>query len=218
MVWSTIARNTSYYNYISQGTGAAVPGNAIANLNTTGLTILSTVTGVDDGFGIIPISFPFYFFGVDYGSNLNKIFWSTNNVLHFNIGTNTITWVATTGLGILLGNTDRRTNTFYYSTTQSSSGYNYINCVLYAQNIYNDGIPNAIQWQIRIFRGSSNQYIEVRSATVPNTGGVWNITNGSVFQNTFGGYTNVTSGNSFVLQSDINGNNWQFLNNYYVNI
>ena len=196
-----------------------VAGNGSANLTTTGMTVATGVSGVDDGFQTISIPFDFYFFGTNYGNGLNSgFYWNTNNVLGFGTGIGTITWAATTGRGVLIGNAERRTNTFYYSGLNTSGGWSYINFVLYAQNNYNDGIANAIQWQIRLFRSSSIQYIEVRASTAPSTGGQWNITNGSAFQGTFGVFANVTAGSSFVLQSDGNGNGWTLYNNYNIPI
>lgn len=210
-----VLKTTAGYNDRTKvtGTDPNLKGSSTAaNLTTTGLTVLSGVSGVDDGFGIIPVGFPFYFYGTDYGSNTNKVFWCTNNVIHFNAGTNTIGWTATTGRGILIGNADRRTNTLYYSGTLTNGTFQYVNLVLYAQNIYSDGVPNAIQWQMRIVRGSSFQYVEVRTATAPSSAGTWNITNGTTFQNTFTGFTNATATKSFVLRSDLLGNNWTLYN------
>jgi hypothetical protein len=192
-----------------------VAGNGTANLNTTGLTVLSAVSGVDDTGVAFPVPFDFFFFGTNYGNSLNSgIFWNTNNVLGFGAANGTITWTATSGRGVLIGNVDRRTNTFHYGTTASTyQGYSYIRMVLNAQNFYNDGVANAIRWEILLFRGSSFQYILVRASTAPATAGAWNITNGTTFQGTFSGFTNVTAGSSFVLRSDALGNNWTFFNN-----
>ena len=101
----------------------------------------------------------------------------------------------------------------YYSSAQTSGSFQYINLVLYGQNIYSDGVANAIKWQMRMVRGTSFQYIELRANTAPSTAGTWNITNGTTFQNTFTGFTNVTAGSSFVLRSDLQGNNWTLFNN-----
>jgi len=226
MLSTRLLQDSSYYSYkLSQSipivspTGIMVAGNAAANLSITGLTTLAGVQGQDDAASTFPVNFDFYFFGTNYGNGLNSgIYWNSNNVIGFGTPVNTITWVANTGKGVLIGNTDRRTNNFYYSSTLTSGGYSYINCVLFAQNIYNDGVPNAIQWQIRLFRSTSIQYIEVRASTVPSTAGGWNITNGTTLQNTYGAFTNVTAGSSFVLQSDGNGNNWTFYNNSYIPI
>lgn len=203
---------------VVSGSDIKVSGNGAANTSVTGLTTMTAVSGVDDGFGTLPVPFDFFFFGTNYGNGNNGgMYWNTNNVIGFGTGNGTITWVANTGRGVLIGNTDRRTNTFSYAATKSTaSGYDYINTVLFAQNIYNDGVPNAIQWQIRLFRGTTIQYIEVRARTAPSTGGTWNITNGTTFQNTYSSFTNVTANSSFVLQSDTNGNNWQFFNNYNI--
>jgi hypothetical protein len=198
------------------GNDIKVAGNGAANLTTTGMTVLSGVSGQDDTFAYITLPFDFFFFGTNYGNNASNFYWNTNNVIGFGAGNGTITWASNTGRGVLIGNTDRRTNTFYYSPMLTASNYNYINYVLFAQNIYNDNVPNAIQWQIRMFRSVTIQYIEVRASTAPATGGVWNITNSTIFQNTYGGFTNVGAGTSFVLQSDGNGSNWQFFNNYNI--
>jgi hypothetical protein len=205
---------------VISGSDIKVAGNGTANLSTTGLTALAGVAGQDDAGVTFPVPIDFFFFGTNYGNGNNSgIYWNTNNVIGFGTPNGTINWAPNTGRGVLIGNTDRRTNTFHYSPTKSTaSGYDYINCVLFAQNIYSDGVPNAIQWQIRLFRSSGIQYIEVRATTAPGSGGSWNITNGTAFQNTYGGFTNVSAGSSFVLQSDGNGNNWQFFNNYRIPI
>ncbi len=199
-----------------------VSGNAPANMSIAGMTTMTGVTGIDDGFGYIPINMDFFFFGNNYrnSSNAPGLYWNTNNVFGFGTGNNTISWTATTGQGILLGNTDRRTNNFSYSPVSNLSNTNYINTVLYAQNLYNDGIQSTIQWQMRLLRSPSFQYVEVRMSTVGATQGQWNITNGTTFQNTFGSFaTNAgQKGSSFVLRSDLNGFNWSLFYGTYINL
>ena len=215
--WS-LCRDSGYLASTSS-TGSLRPGNLTTTMVTTELTSLAGVAGQDDVGVTFPVNFDFYFFGVNYGNGLNSgVYWNTNNVIGFGTPIGTITWVANTGRGVLIGNADRRTNTFYYSGTLTNSGFSYIKCLLFAQNIYNDGIPNAIQLQIRMFRGTNVQYIEVACKQAPSTPGAYNITNGTSFQNTYGAFTNMVANQSFVLQSDVNGNNWTFYNNYYVNL
>jgi hypothetical protein len=218
----------------TQGTDPSIiSGNATTNMSTTGFTQLTAVAGVDDGFAYIPTdaSFNFFFFGTDYGKNnvVNGIYWNTNNVVGFGTGVNTITWVANTGRGVLIGNADRRTNQFWYSPMTTSGTSKITQFLLFFQNIYNDGVTNAGQYRIRLIRSSTKQYIEVRifkgsgganSGTISTTG-QWNITNGTTFQGTYGSTFNSTfpaDNTSFVLSSDINGNNWTFTNTAYVNI
>ena len=209
-----IARNIDFIqdNFLTQG-------NAPANMSITGLTMMSGITGIDDGYGYIPVAFPFTFFGINYSNSTSNgpgVYWNTNNVLGFGTGTNTITWAATTGQGILLGNLDRRTNSMYYSGTQTIGATSYINSVLLAQNIYSDNIQSSIAIQLRLARSPSYQYVELRMSTVGGTNGAWNITNGIAFQNTFGSFL-WAKGSSIVLQSDLAGSNWTFYNNYYLN-
>ncbi len=205
-------------------------GNIAGNVTTTGLNVLSAAAGVDDGGYVFTVPFDFYFFGTNYGNctvgAASGVYWNTNNVIGFGTPINTIQWTATTGRGILIGNYDRRTNNFYYSNKLTSGPWSYLNCVLFAQNVYSDGIPNAIRWQIRLFRSSTSQLVELRTTTFnPSTWGYgasnnnFNITNSSVFQNTFGASPYTMSANqSWVLESDALGNNWKFYANSYVNI
>ena len=92
-----------------------------------------------------------------------------------------------------------------------------MNMLLWAQNNYADGAPNVIRYQIRLFRSPNFQYVELRINGFGATQGQWNITNGTTFQNTFGAYS-ASAGTSWVLRSDLNGSNWTFSNNYYINL
>lgn len=200
-----------------------VQGNAPANMSITNMSSLISVRGLDDGFAYVPFDMDFFFFGSNYRSpgRPGGLYWNTNNVWGFGTGTNTIGWIATTGRGVLVGNTDRRTNNIAVtSTIQTSQNTNFINSVLYAQNIYSDGIQSTLQWQMRLLRSPNYQYIEVRMSTVGATQGTWNITNGTTFQNTFGARATTAGakGSSFVLRSDLNGSNWTLFYSYYIDL
>jgi hypothetical protein len=213
--------------YLSQqqtGSNIAVAGNATTSMNSAGMLTLAGVQGQDDAAATFPVNFDFFFFGSNYGSGANSgIYWSSNNVLGFGTPDSTITWTAVTGRGILLGNYDRRCNNFYYysptrtfSPTGSGLTYYYIDTLIYAQNVYNDGVPNAIQFQMRLFRSSVDQYVEIRCKQAPSTAGTYNITNGVVFQNTYGAFANMVANQSFVLRSNNTGSTWTLYNNYYI--
>lgn len=197
-----------------------VAGNAAANMNSNGMTQLTGVAGADDSFGYVPLPFPFYFYGNNFSNSTPvtnpAFYWNTNNVLGFGNGNGSIGW-SVANPAILIGNADRRTNTFFYSGIQTSGTTNYMNMLLWAQNFYNDSTPNVIRYQIRFFRSPNYQYVELRINGFGATQGNWNITNGSAYQDLFSGYT-ATAGTSWVLRSDLNGNNWTFSNNYYINI
>jgi hypothetical protein len=63
------------------------------------------------------------------------------------------------------------------------------------------------------FAPIANYYYQSQQSS---TSGAYNITNGTAFQNTYGGFSNMVTNQSFVLQSDLNGNNWTFFNNSFV--
>lgn len=202
-----------------------VQGNAPANMSLANPTMstLTLVTGLDDGATYVPFDMDFFFYGVNHRSlgRVGGLYWNTNNVFGFGTSNGTITWTATTGRGVLLGNTDRRTNTFSVtSTIQTAGTTNYINSVLYAQNLYNDGVLSSLQWQMRLLRSPNYQYIEVRMSTVGATQGAWNITDGTTLQGTFGSRATTAGakGSSFVLRSDLNGFNWTLFYSYYIDL
>lgn len=226
---------------LPQGDGNIVSGNATTTMNTTGGTVLSGISGVDDGFAYIPTdaTFPFFFFGTDYGSGTaNNIYWNTNNVLGFSTGTNTIQWSATTGRGILCGNYDRRcdTNALYWPI-QSSGSFRILRFQANFRNIYSAGVANEGRMEVRMIRNTSTgqQYIEFRifkGSGGANGGAIstagygaannnWNITNGTAFQNTHGTTflsTFPADNTSHVLASNSTGSTWTFYNTSYVNI
>ena len=198
-------------------------GNAPANMSITNMSSLISVRGLDDGAAYVPFDMDFLVFGSNYRSpgRQGGMYWNTNNVFGFGTSNGTISWLATTGIGIILGNTDRRTNNFAVtSTIQTLSNTNFINSVLYAQNRYDDGVLSSLQWQMRLFRSPNYQYVEVRMSTVGATNGSWNITNGTTFQGTFGARATTAGakGSSFVLRSDLNGFNWTLFYSYYIDL
>jgi hypothetical protein len=220
----------------SDPTNPITSGNATVVMSSNTYTQISGVAGVDDGFGYIPTAagFPFTFFGSNYGSgSANNLYWNTNNVVGFGTGTNTITWVANTGRGILCGNFDRRTNNAVYSTVVTTGNFQYLPIRVWFQNIYNAGSANEGQMQIRLARNtlSGSQYIEYRifkgsggvnGGAITSGGSVtnsnWNITDGISFKNTFAyTFSNFPADNtSFVISSDSNGSNWTFSNTSYL--
>jgi hypothetical protein len=217
--------NTSSSISLSQFRGKSklvnymISGNVRGNMSETGGTKIDSLTGQDDVSSYIGNNnFPFYFFGTDYNNNM---FWSSNQVLTFGAANATIGFTSTTGKGILLGNADRRCNFITPIPTANINGYSIYKLVISHSNFYGTA-GSEIQMVIRIIRGGPDtqdaQYIEVRMSywTAANAG-TWNITDGSAFKDTFGSYA-PGDGQSFVLKSNLSGNNWQFFNNYYINL
>jgi len=191
-----------------------VPGNATANMSTAGLSVLSSISGADDYFATFTIM-PFTFFGTTY----TTAYWATNHVIGFDQPQATTYWGSPTyGKGFLVGQYDRRTTNFYVSPVQTIQGASVVNMVLYGQNFWADGQPNVVQWQMRLIKTPTNQYVEVRAKTALGTPGIWNVSNGSQWMNSFPNGFNATAGQSFVLSSDLTGNAWTFSNNSYVGV
>ena len=199
-----------------------LPGNVAGNMNEAGGARMG-IDGADDSFAGIGTIFQFFWFGIDYGSS-NNIQWTTNNVMTFGGGsTQYVEWGPTVRPGVLIGQYDRRT---YFSTQfapTSNNGYNIKRFIVYQYGYYYDiynGIAPNIQMEIRLLRGPSYQYIEIRMAQW-NSGdtGIWNISDGGTFKNTFPGNTRpIGAGGSIVLRGSLTGTNWVAYNNHYMNL
>ena len=203
-----LGKSKTIVNYMVSGTG-------LGYMEEYGSSRIASLTGQDDSAASIGNNnFSFYFFGTDYNNNM---FWSSNQVLTFGAANAAIGFTSTTGKGILLGNYDRRCNFITPIPTVTVNGYSIYKLVINHANYY--GTPGSeIQMVIRIIRGPTDQYIEVRMAswTAANAG-LWNITDGTTFKDTFGAYV-PGDGQSFVLKSDLSGNNWTFFNYNYINL
>lgn len=193
--------------------------DAIANMDTTGLTNLSSLNDYDDDWDNFPVDFDFYFLGTNYGNgNNNGIYWDTNSVIGFGSGQSGNPWYPDTGLGILIGNADRRNNTFWYSGTLTSGNFTYVRLLYFGQNYYGDNAPDILQYEIIMGKDLSYQYIEVRTAGTGLDIGLWNIADNSQnFLNTCGDFDTVGGGpfpcGSYLFRSDLTGNNWKFFSN-----
>ena len=191
-----------------------VPGNATANMSTAGLSVLSSVSGVDDSTATFTVM-PFNFFETVY----TTAYWSTNHVIGFGSPQPACYWSdPNAGKGFLLGQWDRRTTAIYVSPVQTVSGASIVNIVYTGHNFYSDNVANAAEWQIRLIKTATNQYLEVRTKSVPSSPGIWNITDGSRWGNIFPNGFNATAGQSFVLSSTLTGAVWTFTNNSYVGV
>ena len=201
--------------------GYMFAGNVAGNMDRTGGESMG-IDGLDDGYAGIGgtwTDFPFFWFGTDYGSS-NQIQWTTNNVMTFGGGIALRAhWLPASGKGVLMGHYDRHTNWTTKFAERLSNGYNIKRFIVNQRNLYyTEG--EHIQMEIRLLRGPAYQYIEIRMAnwSAGNTGGAWNISDGSKFYNIFLGAPPVGTGESVVLRGDLLGNNWHAYNNYYMNL
>jgi len=194
-------------------------GNVGGNMNESGGSRMG-IDGIDDGFaGIGTIGFPFFWFGVDYGSS-NNIQWTTNNVMTFGGGSSQYSsWGPNVRPGVLMGQYDRRTTYSTQFPPSSINNHSIKRFIVVQHNFYYGSGGYEIQMEIRLIRGPAYQYVEIRMAnwTAAN-GGIWNISDGGSFYNPFSGAPPVGTGGSVVLRGDLNGYNWQAFNANYINL
>ena len=121
--------------------------------------------------------------------------------------------------GVLMGQYDRRNTTSGQFAPYLTNGHNIKRFNVTQHNYYNGSTGTEIQMEIRLLRGPTYQYIEIRMANwSAAVGGIWNISDGVSFYNPFSGAPPVGTGQSVVLRGDLNGNNWQAFNNHYMNL
>jgi hypothetical protein len=197
---------------------AIVSGAALANLSTAGMTALVS-TYQDDiaNSWVLPIDF--YFYGTNYGKGLaGGMGWDSNFVISFSQAWNNITWPDTQP-GVCLGVSDRATNTFHYSGAITSGTAKYVSCVVQGQNLYNDGLANAVKYQYRLITTPTYQFIEVNGAVGFTSQGTWKVSTGPAGGNlAVGGGAYVGTGQSGVWRSTATGTNWTWFPNRHVYI
>jgi hypothetical protein len=196
-----------------------IAGNVGGNMNDAGAAGTLYFGDDDDGVSGIGTVFQFFWFGVDWGSS-NNIQWCTNNVLTFGGGsTRYLSWSASTGKGVLMGQHDRMTNWAKQFGPTTSNGFNIKKIIVNQRNYYGT-YGEEIQMEIRLLRGPAYQYIEIRMAnwSAAQSGYHWNVSDGTTFYNTFSGAPPVGTGQSVVLRGSLTGTNWIAYNNHYMNL
>jgi hypothetical protein len=194
-----------------------IAGNVGGNMNEAGGARMG-IDGADDSFAGIGTVFQFFWFGTDWGSS-NNIQWCSNNAMTFGGGSSQYTnWSPGTGRGVLMGQYDRLTNWSTQFAPSSSNGYNIKRFIVNQANYYGTS-GSEIQMEIRLIRGPAYQYIEIRMAQwTAGTGGIWNISDGGSFYNTFSGAPPVGGGASVVIRGSLTGTDWVAYNNHYMNL
>jgi len=175
-------------------------GNQPADMTTTGGTNLTfenetgdgydgigTPTypiGPDDAVSLIPCDMDFYFFGTNYGNFQNGgITWNSNGALLFGTlpvdqtGADWVDFRRDTIPAILMGNFDRRQNSFYTFPITTVGNFKILKMLNFYQNYFkvntvvlppNNQI-NGGQFEIRLVKEQVNQrrqYIEIRIKSV----------------------------------------------------
>lgn len=150
---------------------------------------------------LITNRFIFNISGVDYADKTKdsgQIYWSSDNVLMFGIDGNNL---------LSLGKLFRRVNKIYYYPILSPSiDVKILRFQVYFQNNYNDALPMSGKMQIKIIRTNRCQYIYINVVQLPEDIGEWYLKIGDSFIDLAKYVENKAN---FVIESDLNGNNWK---------
>lgn len=220
--------------------GNIINGNVTANVSTDGMNLIN-FSNNDDAYAYLNFTgMDFYFFGVNYGNSNTGIYMNTNytfgfgSIPLFSIFQN---WPVAQK-AILFDFFDSYNFNSYVSLPQtgSISGAKYVRIVssgtdFTSNNLYNDPTIKK-QYEIFYIRDDCYQYMQfncnietvnrspyLSNTTTATTANGSNITDGTSFKNTFGSTFSITGpqqDNSYVIRSDLNGNNWTFFPNTHV--
>jgi hypothetical protein len=217
-----------------------ISGNVSANMNTSGMTLL-LFSNPDDAFVYLPFTgMDFYFFGTNYGNSdgtipTQSIYMSTNYAFGFGIGHSQPFIPPASQPAILFDFFDSWNFASYVSPPQTGtiSGLKYVRIVATGTDYYSMASSTVKKaYEIYYARDNCFQYMQfncsVEDAVGFNRsqytqGNVSNISNGTAYQNTFGAFGaqppntgGPQAGGSYVIRSDLNGNNWQFFPNNHL--
>jgi hypothetical protein len=231
----------------STPTNILFQGNVQANMNITNMLPITFINGInsnddpnDDGFAYLPFTgMDFYFFGKNFGNSdgtdpLSSIYISTNGSFGFGLGYLTYKNWPVNQPAILFDFFDSVNLNSYVSPPQNGTtpGVKYVRIVVNATGFTNN---EPKEFEIFYVRDNSFQYMQFncnlesvnRSVYPQNTTSTYangsNITDGTSFKGTFGPVFSITNngptqGNSYVIRSDLQGNNWQFFPNAHLNL
>jgi hypothetical protein len=193
----------------------------------------------DDAIAYLPFTgMDFYFFGTNYGNSdgtnpSTSIYMSTNYAFGFGLGSIVYLNWPVSFPAILFDFFDSWNFESYVSTVLNGiNGTKYVRIVAIGTD-YSSGIIGDITvkkaYEILYIRDTCFQYMQFncnvetvdRSLYPSDTTATYangsNITNGIAFQNTFGLFSGgPQTGGSYVIRSDLNGNNWQFFSNTHL--
>jgi hypothetical protein len=220
-------------------------GNINPNMNTSGMTPLAFLDN-DEGFAYLPFAgMDFYFFDTNFGNSdgtdkSSSIYISANGSFGFGPGYVTFEDWPVDQPAILFDFFDSVNLTSYVSPPQNGTtpGVKFVRIVVNATDFVsfsNNDTTIKKKYEIFYVRDNFFQYIQFicnaesvdRSVYPQNTTALFangsNITDGVSFKDTFGPIFSIpdngpTQGNSYVIRSNLQGSNWQFFPNTYLNI
>jgi len=226
-------------------TGAIlVDGNVSANMTTSGMTLL-TFPNNDDAFKYLPFTgMDFYFFGTNYGNSdgtipAKSIYITTNSAFGFGTGYAPYFFAAPSFPAIYFDFFDSWNIASYVSPPQTGTitGLKYVRIVATGTD-YSSRASSTVKksYEIYYVRDNYFQYMQFNCSVEDAVGfnrSQYNqeqgsrIANGTAYQyifgSTVGSFGNQPpntggpqAGGSYVIRSDLNGNNWQFFPNTHL--
>ena len=212
-----------------------VPGNIAANMSTTNgkeIIELRKYSGYED-VSIGTIGFPFYCSFIDYGLKGN-MYWNNSQNVYFKYlpAPGDMYLPATERYWQLTCDSFRDLTRSAYTFDAYTSNNHSIKRFISTQTDHDRDIINDFNMEIRFIRGPLYQYIEVNmiynNKYYESENFHWYINSNGNYYYVFAPKDNPTqykfssppveSGGSFVLRSDLKGNNWELFKNYHVEL
>jgi len=214
-VW---VRPSVYWGHAHATSASVAAGSRLAVMTHTDLSMKwAAPDGVGSGSGSLAVTLPFAFnfFSVNYGNDSTTGGLQLGDNGYITLGApsavTSITSASDPGAGLFLGTADRALLYYGLTTEQKENGLTYATAVLRYYSNATGMNEDQVNLEVTFAKNDVNQFIEVRAGTIDYgaTGaGTWGLSDGYqvLVNNTV--MPALASGESLVLQSDLQGRYW----------
>ena len=197
---------------------AVLDGSRLAVMSHPNLTTMYdalTGNGSRDGHRPFLLPFAFNFFSVNYGNNITTGRMHLADNGYIALGTpsavTSITSASDPGAGLFLGVADRSLLFYGLTPSQTEGGLTYATAVLRFYSLDAGVDEDQVNLEVTFAKNDVNQFIEIRAGSISYDtagNGTWALSDGHQFLVNNTVMPALYSGQSLVLQSDLQGRYW----------
>ena len=201
------ATDISFQNEVKSSNRAAV-------MTDDALAQSTVISGNSDGtLRTVVLPFAFKVFGVNYGNGSTAMYLGDNGYLTFGYASSASAAFTPSapGAGLFLGAADRALLYYGLTTVQTpSNGLTYATAFIRFYSSATGANEDQVNLEVTFAKDDVNQFIEIRAGTIGygGTAGVWGLSDGFQFVTNSTTMPALVSGQSIVMQSDLEGRYW----------
>jgi hypothetical protein len=212
-------RPSTLYNASRTATSSSLVSSSsrLAVMTHPDLDASTTFSGNSgDSYRTMWLPFAFNFFSVNYGADSTTGGLSLGDNGYITLGYNStvasITSASSPGAGLFLGAADRALLYYGLTPSQTEGGLTYATAVIRYYSSATGANEDQVNLEVTFAKNSVNQFIEIRAGTISygaaGTAGTWGLSDGFQFLVNSTAMPALASGQSMVLQSDLEGRYW----------